>query len=129
MSLSEKGELAIDGQRLSQQVTSCYATKHILMYTTLAHVLCCVSLHYESTDALIQQAALAVGDESMRAVERGARIVRSHGISVVLQMPRGNLETVSPRARLVEPDRAGTTWVPAAGRGRKRALTGRRYHD
>lgn len=34
-----------------------------------------------------------------RAIEAGARVVAvpAHGVSVVLQLPRGNLETISPR--------------------------------
>ena len=39
-------------------------------------------------------------DESIRRVERGSRIVTAvpHDTRLVLQMPRGNLETISPRA-------------------------------
>lgn len=39
-------------------------------------------------------------DESIRRVERGSRIVTSvpDDTKLVLQMPRGNLETVHPRA-------------------------------
>jgi elongator complex protein 1 len=37
-------------------------------------------------------------DFCKRRVERGARIVAVFGISLVLQMPRGNLETVFPRS-------------------------------
>jgi elongator complex protein 1 len=39
-------------------------------------------------------------DESIRRVERGSKIVTAvkSNISLVLQMPRGNLETVCPRA-------------------------------
>ncbi len=39
------------------------------------------------------------GKESFnrRSVERGARIVVGSGMKVLLQMPRGNLETVYPR--------------------------------
>ena len=39
-------------------------------------------------------------DENIRRVERGSRIVTvvPHDTHLVLQMPRGNLETISPRA-------------------------------
>jgi len=39
-------------------------------------------------------------DETVRRVERGSRIVTcvSDGTSVILQMPRGNLEGIHPRA-------------------------------
>jgi elongator complex protein 1 len=38
-----------------------------------------------------------------RKVERGARLVvaHAHGVAVVLQMPRGNLETIHPRAMVL----------------------------
>lgn len=42
-------------------------------------------------------------DERCRSVERGARLVTAMptNMSLVLQMPRGNLETVFPRAMVV----------------------------
>lgn len=42
-------------------------------------------------------------DERCRAVERGSRLVTAMptSLSVVLQMPRGNLETVFPRAMVL----------------------------
>lgn len=41
-----------------------------------------------------------VTDESLRRVERGSRIITSipNDYRVILQMPRGNLETICPRA-------------------------------
>ena len=41
-----------------------------------------------------------VHDESIRRVERGSRIVTvvPHDTRLIFQMPRGNLETISPRA-------------------------------
>ncbi len=42
----------------------------------------------------------STGSELVRELERGSRLVTSAGASakVVLQLPRGNLEVVSPRA-------------------------------
>jgi len=42
-------------------------------------------------------------DERCRSIERGARLVTvmPSAYSVVLQMPRGNLETIYPRAMVV----------------------------
>lgn len=42
-------------------------------------------------------------DERCRSVERGSRLVTAipTNVSVVLQMPRGNLETIFPRAMVV----------------------------
>jgi elongator complex protein 1 len=42
-------------------------------------------------------------DERCRSIERGARLVTAMptNMSLVLQMPRGNLETIFPRAMVV----------------------------
>lgn len=42
-------------------------------------------------------------DERCRSIERGARLVTATptNMNLVLQMPRGNLETISPRAMVV----------------------------
>jgi elongator complex protein 1 len=42
-------------------------------------------------------------DERCRSIERGARLVTAvpANMSLVLQMPRGNLETIYPRAMVV----------------------------
>jgi elongator complex protein 1 len=47
-------------------------------------------------------------DERCRSVERGSRLVTAipTNMSIVLQMPRGNLETISPRAMVVAGIRA-----------------------
>jgi elongator complex protein 1 len=37
-------------------------------------------------------------NEKSRRIEQGAKIVVVAGINLVLQMPRGNLETIYPRA-------------------------------
>lgn len=59
-------------------------------------------------------------DERCRTIERGARIVTAMPTtySVVLQMPRGNLETIYPRAlvlaairRNIEADRYGDAFL------------------
>ena len=44
-----------------------------------------------------------IGDERSRTIERGAKLVHiiPSNFSLVLQMPRGNLETIFPRALVV----------------------------
>ncbi|KAI0785729.1 IkappaB kinase complex IKAP component [Abortiporus biennis] len=74
-----------------------------LVYTTSAHV-----SHYAPLDALpylLQQRAMnrdalpPMPEWETRRVERGSRIVTAvpSAMSLVLQMPRGNLETINPR--------------------------------
>lgn len=49
--------------------------------------------------AMRPQGAQGVRDVTIRAVEQGARLLAAppHGVRVVLQMPRGNLEGICPR--------------------------------
>ena len=49
--------------------------------------------------AMRPQAAQGARDVTVRAVEQGARLLAAppHGVRVVLQMPRGNLEGICPR--------------------------------
>ena len=75
------------------------------MYTTLAH-----EAHFVSASLLAAvDAGADVGDERRR-VERGSRIVTSvpSTMSLVLQMPRGNLETVNPRPMVMATVNADT---------------------
>ncbi len=49
--------------------------------------------------AMRPQGAQGVRDVTIRAVELGSRLLAAppHGVRVVLQMPRGNLEGICPR--------------------------------
>lgn len=49
--------------------------------------------------AMRPQGAQGARDVTIRAVEQGARLLAAppHGVRVVLQMPRGNLEGICPR--------------------------------
>lgn len=98
MALTQKNKLMINDQLLASNATSCYSDGEVLFYTTLANTLHVVSLFHEQVSQLIQQASSPATGESVRQIERGARIIRAHGVHLVLQMPRGNLETIVPRA-------------------------------
>lgn len=49
--------------------------------------------------AMRPQGAQGVKDVVVRQIEQGARLLASppHGVQVILQMPRGNLESICPR--------------------------------
>lgn len=49
--------------------------------------------------AMRPQGAQGARDVTVRAVEQGARLLAAppHGVRVILQMPRGNLEGICPR--------------------------------
>jgi elongator complex protein 1 len=81
-------------QILAQNANSVTVSGELVVYVTSAH-----EAHFIPT-ALLAAAdgSTDVGSERRR-VERGSRIVTSipSAMNLVLQMPRGNLETVSPR--------------------------------
>ena len=75
------------------------------MYVTSAH-----EAHFIPTTLLAAaDGSTDVGSERRR-VERGSRIVTSipSAMNLVLQMPRGNLETVSPRPMVMAAIHADT---------------------
>jgi elongator complex protein 1 len=65
-----------------------------VVYTTLSH-----EAHFVPASLLATTDANTTVDGERRRVERGSRIVTSipSTMSLVLQMPRGNLETLNPR--------------------------------
>jgi elongator complex protein 1 len=79
---------------LAQNANSVTVSGDLVVYVTSAH-----EAHFIPTTLLTAaDGSTDVGSERRR-VERGSRIVTSipSAMSLVLQMPRGNLETVSPR--------------------------------
>ncbi|KAJ9058081.1 putative elongator complex protein 1, variant 2 [Entomophthora muscae] len=96
--LSRRNKLYIDGVLLDSFCTSFSIHNEFVVYSTVDH--------------LARFIPLAAGPEGLAAtpeietytrnLERGSKIVLSvpHDVSLVLQMPRGNLETVYPRTLL-----------------------------
>lgn len=96
--LSENGILHRAGSPLPIRCTSFVVTTSHLIYTTSNHLLKFVHLQ---EDAELQiPPDEPEKDERCRNVERGAMIVTvmPSTYALVLQMPRGNLETIYPRA-------------------------------
>jgi elongator complex protein 1 len=73
------------------------------MYSTLAH-----EAHFISIDKLSQsfdsEDSNASIESEKRRVERGSRIVTAvpSNMTLVLQMPRGNLENINPRPLVLQ---------------------------
>ncbi|GAB7361454.1 hypothetical protein MBLNU230_g1510t1 [Neophaeotheca triangularis] len=78
-------------------VTSFRVTSEHLVYTTSQHLLKFVHLQSAALDVPLDEPEK---DERCRNVERGAKLitVMPSTFACVLQMPRGNLETIYPRA-------------------------------
>ncbi|XP_075929206.1 elongator complex protein 1 isoform X2 [Petromyzon marinus] len=104
LGLTERARLFANDIEVASNCTSFCVHPELLLFTTRLHTLRCVS-------RLAPVAALAglpsggdlPGDETVRRVERGSRIVAlvPSDCRLVLQMPRGNLETIQPRALLL----------------------------
>ncbi|KAJ2850062.1 putative elongator complex protein 1, partial [Coemansia erecta] len=121
---TERNQLFADSHLISSVCSSFYLRRDLLLFTTTTHLLRFVPV---DADMLTNVAApledssslkpFSRHDESQRRVERGSTIVLASpvGESVVFQMPRGNLETVRPRAMVLAVVR--------------RALSSRRYRD
>jgi elongator complex protein 1 len=99
---------------VSSVVTSFMASGSFLIYLTTSHEsiyaplmeMAGILLGSDADDptGLASKLANLSGSWEKRRVERGSRIVTSvpSAMSVVLQMPRGNLETINPRPLALE---------------------------
>jgi len=86
---------------LATNANSFHCASGFVIYVTSAH-----EAHFVPVQPLFS--ALPAGEKKVeseaRRVERGSRIVTavSSNMALVLQMPRGNLETVNPRPLVLE---------------------------
>ncbi|KAJ2735225.1 putative elongator complex protein 1 [Coemansia sp. BCRC 34962] len=116
---TERNQLFAGGNLLSSVCSSFYLRRDFLVLTTTTHFVRFVPVDGGLLAATVsEEDGESPGhDEARRRVERGSAIVLAAplGDSVVFQMPRGNLETVRPRALVL-----------AAVR---RALDARRYRE
>ncbi len=94
-SLSKKGELVTVGSPLARTCTSFIVTEKYVIFTTSQHLLKFVDLQSLQVPADTPEV-----DERCRTIERGAKLVTviPSTYTVILQMPRGNLESIYPRA-------------------------------
>ncbi|PVH84364.1 elongator complex protein-like protein 1 [Cadophora sp. DSE1049] len=99
--MSAHGHLYANSRLLVKNCTSFLVTSAHLIFTTTTHLLKFV--HITQVDDLEVPADDPENDERCRSIERGARLVTAMptALSLVLQMPRGNLETIYPRAMVV----------------------------
>ncbi|KAI5847254.1 IKI3 family-domain-containing protein [Morchella snyderi] len=97
--LSQNGRLYVNDRVIVSNCTSFAVTSAHLIFTTTQHFLKFVHLHGNLKDLEVPPDDPS-GDERCRNVERGSRIIHvmPTNFSLTLQMPRGNLETIFPRA-------------------------------
>uniref|UniRef100_A0A672GY78 Elongator complex protein 1 n=1 Tax=Salarias fasciatus TaxID=181472 RepID=A0A672GY78_SALFA len=102
LGLTDRSHLYAGDAELASNISSFAVCGDFLLVTTHSHTCRCLQLSTLTLKGL--QAALASdggqSDETLRRVERGSRIVTvvPQDTRVILQMPRGNLETVHHRA-------------------------------
>ncbi|KAI9734749.1 MAG: hypothetical protein M1818_006736 [Claussenomyces sp. TS43310] len=99
--LSGNGHLYANTRLLVKNCTSFLLTPAHLIFTTTTNLLKFV--HMSSVEDLEVPQDDPERDERCRSIERGARLVTAMptSLSLVLQMPRGNLETIWPRAMVI----------------------------
>ncbi|KAI1373749.1 IkappaB kinase complex, IKAP component [Hypoxylon crocopeplum] len=99
--LSRNGHLYANSRLLLKNCTSFLVTPAHLIVTTTTHLV--KFIHLVDVDSLEVPPDDPENDERCRSIERGARLVTAMptNMSLVLQMPRGNLETIYPRAMVV----------------------------
>lgn len=98
VSLTPKCSLYVDDKLLVRDVTSYILTSAHIICTTSSHLLKFVHLTDDPATMIVPGDTPEI-DERCRSIERGGKIVTviPSIYAVVLQMPRGNLETIYPR--------------------------------
>ncbi|KAL8606732.1 hypothetical protein ACOMHN_018766 [Nucella lapillus] len=101
LGLTDRYRFYVNGTEVASNCTSFAVHDEFLLLTTLSHTVRCISRH-TAVKALptLSDGKAHPFDESIRRVERGSRIVTvvAEDTKLVLQMPRGNLEAIHPRA-------------------------------
>jgi elongator complex protein 1 len=93
--LNKRNKWYLNGTQLAQDATSFCIHPEFLLMTTLDQQLKFVPLLQDVGG--VHEVKVEEGVERIRRVEQGSKIVTVAGVNVVLQMPRGNLETIAPR--------------------------------
>ncbi|XP_072037766.1 putative elongator complex protein 1 [Amphiura filiformis] len=100
LGLTERYRFYVNDTEVASDCTSFLVHDEFLLLTTHSHTCRAISLNTSLNDlySLSQGKSVSV-DETIRRVERGSRIVTAvpDHTKLILQMPRGNLETIHPR--------------------------------
>ncbi|NWZ66404.1 ELP1 protein, partial [Acrocephalus arundinaceus] len=102
LGLTDRCRFFVNDIEVASNITSFATYNEFLLVTTNSHTCQCFCLKNLPVKALQAglSSAAAANSETLRKVERGSRIVTvvPQDTKVVLQMPRGNLETIHHRA-------------------------------
>ncbi|KXH41478.1 IKI3 family protein [Colletotrichum nymphaeae SA-01] len=99
--MTRNGHLYANSKQLAKNCTSFVVTPAHIIFTTNNHFVKFV--HLVDPEEMEVPGDDPEIDERCRSIERGARLVTATptNMNLVLQMPRGNLETIFPRAMVV----------------------------
>ncbi|CAD6505212.1 BgTH12-00706 [Blumeria graminis f. sp. triticale] len=99
--MSSNGHLYANSRLLVKNCTSFFVTPLHLIFTTTSHVI--KFIHITLLENLEIPQEDTETDERCRRIERGAQLLLAipAEMKVILQMPRGNLETIFPRAMVL----------------------------
>ncbi|XP_044161324.1 elongator complex protein 1 isoform X1 [Bufo gargarizans] len=102
LGITDRSRFFINNLAVATNITSFAIYDDFLLLTNHSHTCRCVLLRDTSVKALeaLLNGTSISNDETVRKVERGSRIVTvvPQDTKVILQMPRGNLETIHHRA-------------------------------
>ncbi|KAJ3272885.1 hypothetical protein HDV01_005208 [Terramyces sp. JEL0728] len=99
--LNDRNKLYANDKVLAIDCTSFALHNEFLVISTLEHIVKFLSIHKSPDEFVFHTKEENVGfNEKSRSIELGAKIVLTipFHTHLVLQMPRGNLETIAPRA-------------------------------
>ncbi|PYH47499.1 Elongator subunit IKI3 [Aspergillus saccharolyticus JOP 1030-1] len=101
VSMTKSGALYANNTLLAKNCTSFMITQAHIVFTTSLHLIKFV--HLTRAEELDVPPDTPETDERCRSIERGGRLVTvmPSTFAVILQMPRGNLETIYPRALIL----------------------------
>ncbi|OLN92268.1 Elongator complex protein 1 [Colletotrichum chlorophyti] len=99
--MTRNGHLYANSRQLAKNCSSFAVTPAHIIFTTNNHFL--KFIHLVDPEEMEVPGDDPEIDERCRSIERGARLVTATptNMNLVLQMPRGNLETIYPRAMVV----------------------------
>ena len=100
LGLTSRNNLYMEDKLLISDCTSFVVHDEFLIATTLKHTCRFASLKVSKNDCVFGKLDADTFNEQQRRIEQGAKIVvaAKESVNLVLEMPRGNLETVAPRA-------------------------------
>merc|ERR1712137_401181 len=103
IALNNRSRLYVNNEEVSRECNSFAVHDRYILFSTLTHKLRFIDHSFPYSKELLETTPQHMYDVCNREVERGSRIVAvvPYDTKVILQMPRGNLETIYPRALLL----------------------------